>query len=612
MANEFGESLIRLSSDIDIIDFNSPTNTPSFRYIDNTLIVDAPTMNDVRFSSLGYSGRPLKEYNYQSRTISFDIEISGSTDNVLLSNVEKLRRVFSFATSSLYLAGGGYNSALAYSSSSFPISDTGDSGLMFTFRLGKDGGSGITKETGTTDSYTDNALSCRVLQADMIAIDSGISAARTKTNGVSSVKTRKYTIKLECEPYLYMRPRRIATISHPGLREGLVSPANSDINRIFITSGIIGSEPAPTRIVTQLAGATAIIMGRDAGVSMVNCPAYPVFSGSGRNDLYSTGDIRSATGKIYKIKITVTGAQDSFAYSTNNGSSYSANIPITPYVTYTIDTVSGRTADVYFATQTGHVVNDVWTFNSHQVVKDISVTHDVYANRNNAYSETGTLATSIIYNVPFGCHSRYKLYLKFSKTGFDPELSAKIYYGGYDIVKLYSGGMSTDWTVPATTNTNWVDVAIIDLTANAVSGFQHPVSAAEIKIEIYARSRTTISNPANITIQHAYLIPCPDENSWFHSGWTEDGDQYEHFCNYDMSNPYMIETLAPSVSGYRRIMPLNGTYGGDMLTLIPQIDNTIVMIPVEGGFSDWRKSSFLGTGYTGAVEISYKPRYLVI
>lgn len=613
MANEYASSHMELAGDYDGIHFIGSLTT-DFRYLDDTLIIETPDVEESRFSSVAYAGRTLKDISYKTRKISFDIEIYGASDNAVLSNVERLRALLSRTTSPLYLAGGAYNLTHNYSSSGFPLHDTGDSGLIFGFRLGKDAGPAITTENDASNSYTNNVLYTRVLKAYMTSSERYFTSARQKSvNGVMKYY-RAYTLELECEPYLYMRPRKIVEIAEPGLKSGDVSPINSNVNRIIISgANVVGSEPAPTRIMTHLSGAQGIVMGRDAGISMVNCPSFPVQStGSGLNDIYVTGDYRSATGKIYKVKISSTGgARDQIRISTNNGSSYGASQDLYAHAPYQL---GSDNAYVYFEHSTGHTLNDVWTFNSHQVYKVVNYTRDVYANRNEAYSEDGLYVTSLYFNVPYGCHSRYKVYITFTATGYTPELSGKIFYGGYGTSyggKLYSGGSKFDWIAPGVV-TNWADIALIDLTASAVPGFMHPAASGEVKIDILTRSIGTISNPASLEIESVYLIPCPDENSWFHAGWTDDGDEYEHYCNYDMDNPYMVETIQQGVGSYRRVMPLNGTYGGNFLTLIPKLDNTIVMVPLFTTTTNWRETIFPEASYTGYTSVSYKPRYLVL
>lgn len=612
MADEYASSYMGFYSDYDSISFIGSLTT-DFRYLDDTLTIETPEKEEIRFSSLGYSGHSLKDVIYKSRKISFDIEIYGNTDKLVLANVERIQAMLSRTTSPFYLGGGAYNFSHSYSTSGFPTYDTGDSGLIFGVRMGKDGGTGITTESGNTDSYTDNVLYTRVLSAHMTSSSIYFSSARQKSvNGVNKY-FRTYTIDMECEPYMFMRPRRVVSIPEPGLKEGLVSPSNSDTNRVIISgSSIAGTEPAGTRILTHLYGAQGIIIGRDAGISMVNCPAFPEqTTGSGKNDIYVTGDYRNTAGKTYKVKISATGARDSIQISTNGGASYGASQELYAFAPYQL---GSDNAYVYFESETGHTLNNVWTFVSHQTVKDVSDTIDVYANRTSAYTDNGLLVTSLYYNIPYGCHSRYKVYVKISSTGYTPELSAKMYYGGYNTSgghKIYSGGAQFDWTTIAESS-NWADLALIDLTASAMPASMHPSASGEVKIEIYTRAIGAIQNPASLTIDLAYLIPCPDENSWFHAGWTDDGSQYEHYCNYDMDNPYMAESLAPDEGSYRRVMPLNGTYGGNFITLIPKLDNTLVMIPLDGNATDWRRTSFGGSGQTGRTEISYKPRYLVL
>lgn len=610
MANDFTTSYMALLSDIDEIDFiGAGTN---FQYMDDTLSIDTPDVEESRFSSSSYAGRGLKDVVYKTRNIKFEIEVYGTNDGDLMNNVARLRRLISISTSPFYLSGGAHELISDYTNYTRQTGETGDSGLLFGIRVGKDAGTSYTGELQIVYGNK-NIIFARVIKAHMTGGERYFSASRTRTvNGVAK-KSRLYSIELECEPYLFSPSRLIKVVGEPGLKEGQVSPVNAYTNRIIIPAAdIVGTEPALTRITTHIAGGQGIIIGRDAGISMLNSPAFPkMTTGSGLNDIYVLGDVRNATGKSYKVRISATGAQDSVQISTNGGSSYGASTPISALSRIQL---GSDNAYIYFEKQTGHTLNNEWTFYSHQTVTYLNSTKDIYANRNATYQETGYLVGTLYYVIPPGCHSRYKLYGRVATTGFTPELSSKIYYGGYSdwtVSKLYSGGAQSDWTTIAETS-NWADLGIIDLTSNGMPSSMHPGASGEIKIEIYARTLSTIQNPANITIDLVYLFPCPDENSWFHAGWTDDGDQHEHYCNYDLSAPYMVETMLSGSGVYGRVMPLNGTYGGNYITLIPNVDNTIMMVPLDSGTSDWRRTEFLNIGQTGYTTISYKPRYMVL
>ena len=611
MAHEFTTSFMQLHGDYDTIEFVG-TVSPNFKYIDNTLTIEQPEADVVRFSSLSYSGHAIKNVSYKTRTITLSLYIYGDTDNDVLNNVTRLQTLLSRTTSPFYLAGGEYDGGSAYSSFGFPNDDTGDSGLIFSFRLGKDGGAAITTETNASDDYTNNALQARVLRAELKNSNLMFSSAANMHVDGANKKVRQYDLTLECEPYLHMRARRLVQIDEPGLYDGLVSPNTSNINRIILAQGaVIGSEPAPTRIVTHLQGAYGMIVGRDVGTSMINAPSYPVFSGTGHNDMYVTGQYLNTTGKTWVVKIVATGP-DKFAYSVNGGS-FSASQTINPQTSYQL---GSDNIYIFFDTDSNHNADDTWTFRSHQTVYQPGGSDfDIYTNRDAAYSENGVFVRSLYFNVPWQCRSRYKLIVTVSNlVGYTPEFASKIFYGGYadTVQKLWSGGAISDWVVSGNSS-NWIDVGLLDFTANATPALSHPFSVGEVRIDLYTRSISTIANPATVNFGYAYLVPCPDENSWFQPLWSDDGDQYEHFCNYDMENPYMVESYHPEYGSYRRSMPLNGTFGGNFITLIPQLTNTIIMIPViASSKTNWRESIInAGFGHTGETIISYKPRFLV-
>lgn len=636
----YNTSLLVIKDEISTIDFIS---SAIYQYLDGTFEVEQPEISDIRSTSLMYGGRPIKEMQYGTRKLRFSFRILGTTDNDVTTYLNNLQIVLSKLNSKLYIDGGAYRASTAYSTTTVGDQDTGDSGVLVEFRLGKsDTSTSITMEAGTSAStrLLEYRYISRALRGTIKGITDNVSSARTATSNGSAYKFRTYEIELECEPYFSLPSTAIVSgnatdsrISGLDMYSGSIEPYTaSRHNRIIIPANLIyGTEPAPTRISTRVIGGWGALMARDVGVSILNAPSAPIFTGSGIDDLFVSGhylypDVSNTNGTLSsKCIVEITSINpDVYRYSTNGGSSWTTNNTLTSSVSSKQKTILNSYAGysisdgitIEFHNHLGHAVGAKWEFYTHQSWIPLSGVTDMYANRAYVYSDDGHFTKQIGITVPKQCKGKYKVYYVFARSNLpSPEMSMKLYYLGYNTVssqRLYSGGANYEWVAPGL-NSNFVDLGVLDFTASGTPALSHPGASAQIELQIYVRTSETITNPSTITSDGIYLIPCGDNNSWIHAAWTDDEDGYETFCNYDMANPYMVETKSPLDSRiFRRSMPLNGSYGGNFITLIPGDINTILMFPIFSTTTDWRQSTIPAGSYCETPRIAHKPRFMVI
>ena len=294
---------------IELVAVYSPNN--AYVLLEQSLNIEHPESEDMRISTT-YGGNPVRDMRYTTRKISFDFMIVGSSDKDVATKSEAFSVIFSKIISKLYLDGGAYNSPSEYANAPRKFLDVGEGGVSIQIRIGKASETTqITRENGTLDFY-EHTYSSRVLVARMLATEDYASSARKMTVAGQAKYVRTYKMELECEPYFSMQPMSIISgnagleipnganaIQFPSLKSADVYPYSgttiADVNRILIAPyNVHGSEPAPTRISTVVNGGTGILIARDAGISILNAPSVPVYTGSsGKDNLFVTGQYES-------------------------------------------------------------------------------------------------------------------------------------------------------------------------------------------------------------------------------------------------------------------------------------------------------------------------------
>lgn len=626
---------LTLKSDLESVDFINDSNA-KYYLLDETFQAPPPTPVEIRAS--GGTGRILSR-SYDNRTVNFAYMVKGNTYEDVMASISKVFRIMEFASQEQYLDGGSYTGTLNFGAGT----TTGDNGVILRVKVYTPASPAtLDKEDGTT--YADT-------RTYTMKVISG-SQEVTKLFNSASMGNSKFAydvrVTLICEPYALGDSRVIAEVDTPYL--GTISSTNAAYvnNKLIIDGSLIpGDAPALTRIYTAVTDAHGIIMGRDAGNSLVNCPSFPVMiAGTGTNDMMVTGICESTTQYHCQVRISAAGATDYFEYSTNNGGSWSSAQAIVPHKKFAIGTTG---ASVYFFTKTGHTESDVWKFRTNQsyVLPDTTPDDDdptavtIYnpaapGTYTNLFTRSGMEVTSFYLNIPQKARGKYKIVAYVSgNAGLNPadaiELRLYATYLGYnaaesgDVVKTQNSLF--DWS----RRNGLIDFGTIDFTPFGTPATGHPGSSLRAKFSILVRSNYRFTSTATITINGIGIFPCSDNNSFLWTGWKVDGFGREVFCNYDYQNPYIAEVSAAypdkenmadaNFTNYTTIelddvstIALDETHVGNVLTLIPGVKNTIVFAPLTklGSTSFYKDFYFFNSSRTGSVVVAIRPRYLLV
>ena len=599
-----------LKNDFDSINFR---DTTGIKLEDGTFEVSDPDIDDIRFTSQRNS-RDLRYMIYKSRTIEFEFYVVGTTHADVTNIIQRISRMLNIAAQEQYINGGAYSHIGAYSQN-VGTNDTGDTGLILQFDL--DGTNEvITSEKTNLSTSAPLLYTARVISGylnSMEEIYTSIQKFGTKI-------FRKCSIELEVEPFFTRQSRIVSTFTD--LTSSPPSPYTvNETNRLFISgANIIGDAPALTRISTQITGGQGIIIARDAGISLLNSCTSPVYvpaTGTHKNDMFCWGFRETQTGYSVEVNIVSGGSPNQYQYRTNDGSGWSSwsssRTIVAKQPQELLDDVW-----IMFWTSTGHIATDIWTFQTHQTYTDISTTYNLFSNAAAMYTEDGFVTATKRFTIPPGCKSRYKVLLNFLNSDANLlEYSMNVSFLGYDgtAVRVTTGTQKFDWVRPPITS-RYVDLGIIDLNPTSSPFLLHPNTVTEMDITIYLRTEETLISGDDIVLDSIYLVPVQDDTGYFHCVWKFDYEGREVFSNYDPSNPYICEISHNVLDGASPdtafSVPLDATYAGNPITLIPGVTNTLLFLPIfSTNTSDWRIGS-LEAGDTGGGYIAIRPRFLNI
>ena len=590
-------SILKLKDDIQSVDF---INDTGYDLMDNTFNAQIPQRRETRIDSLrGGSTRDLLTSSYGLRTVNFDFRITGSSDSDVHSKITAITQMLVRSSAETYLSGGGYSASMSTTEGD----NTGDSGLVLEYQM-KVTSTSITNEDGDSDTDTGKVI-FRVVTGDIV-INNQLSASRS---GADLSYYATGSISLECEPFALGVARIIGSKSGQGYWSYPVTPDNTHTNKMFIDAvDVPGDAPALTRIYTQIVGGMSIIIARDAGVSILNSTTVAAFTGAGKNDMLSYGQSRNDTAHKFRVRIVGTGTPDTFQWSDDNGSSYTSAANI---VAKTPTKLGSYDVYVYFASSTGHTAGEYWSFVDSQSVLDAGGTAtDLYTNRDNYYAGS-SITGAASFTIPPGCMSKYRVYAHVS-TDIDMDLQMQI---------TFTGNTSTASTDPMkypwirTTRGTAVDLGVLDLSPKVLPFMSHPGAFAKGRIKIHARALEDLSSGDEVTFYSIFLVPAQDEYAYLHAAWDLDDTGREVYCNYDPNNPYIAEVSnnhMDSATELAYTVGLDYTNAGSVITLIPNVDNTLLFLPLYSvaSYVDWRTSIFSSSTYSGEVSVAIRPRYL--
>lgn len=627
--------MFTLKDDVESVNLIDGTN---YKLVDDSLVLSTPSKNERMNENAFFSGRDLMKMSYGSRSVEFQFYALGTTIAELSNNVSKIQRILTRAANHVYLR-GGYAGGLTggglmqdhvtYANGS----TTGDHGVVLQIRRGSDVIASLTQESNNSAASDVTPIyTLRVISGEVEIMEKGFASAMTMADGKYG---RLCRVVCRTEPFFIGPSRIISSVSDGNgywAGSSLQNLSNVRGNRIFVPAASVpGDADALTRIVTNMQGSTGVIIARDAGVSILNCPSVPtVVSGSGKADFFLFGNFRSNNSRPFRFKIESTGTPDTFSWSQRNynnttyvysGTTGRTGVAITPNVPQKLISGDGTVQhDIYIVwlSSTGHTAGNEWQFDPHQAYLGAGSAVNIYDPLfSGAYSETGMMIYSKYVNVPPGCRGKYKM---IAYIATDPgrllEYRMRVQYTGYN-------GSTFGTTEPQ--YYEWggpyggilADLGTIDLTSVSAPFLSHPHSYVQMLITIMARTTQTlpIVNPTNATVHGAYLIPASDEFAYMQAGWKYDGTGYEVYSNYDPTNPYIGEESANyfnnggnSATG-KLMVGLDATYGGNVVTLLPGVDQTLLFVPLFGVTSDWRRH-VLASGKTGNTYVAIRPRYL--
>ena len=629
-------SILRIQDDVESVDFIADSNG-IYKLLDATLDAPPPDAVDVRSSR---NSNRLIERTWRNRQVSFEFKVNEvpSVEDIFES-ITRVSRIIGRATNQTYLDGDSFSGT--------PDIDTlftGDAGCVLQIRFGPVGTTTLDDEDGGT--YTDSRILTTKIISGTMEVIAPMSITTQLDESSGEREAMRVRVNLECDPFFLGDPQIILEVDDPGYCQPPDNEGEYTVNKVLIPAGDIpGDVPALTRITTRVFNSLGIIMARHAGNCIINTPSYPVFSGSGAENMivggYSTDSAQFANELIMRVKVVATDAGgDSVQYSLNDGSSWSGSIVLEDHATVDI----GATGFYFtFFVKTGHTVDDYWRFRGNQsyLLPNVGSTIQVGlggAGDDAGYmSKDGTIVDSFYVNFPAEATGKYKVLCQMEwNQALDPEFRMQLAYrgfvsgtwwedtkdAGFDWVRGFEGYLR-----------NIVDLGTIDLTPSGAPSRGHPGSHSMATATLYVRGAENEAVDYQIGLTKVFLCPVQDDDGFLWAGWKFDGTGREVYSNFDVRNPYIAE-ISASMSDKDatntiyddatdvtlenvRVVSLDESHVGNMLTLMPGVDNTIVFAPLVTGLlgnPDFRGSYWntASVGITNAVTIAIRPRYLIV
>lgn len=590
--------------------YDKDTN-PYFSLSDNTFKMSVPEKVEIRVDDNFFAGRNLQRMEYGPRQVTFDARVMGTTEKAVSENVSKIQRLLSRAGSLTYLQGGAYNQNV----SMIEGSDTGDHGVILQLKRGDDSHGNITNEMTDNSTALQGLFTMKVIGGD-IEVTDNIFGSADRTGKNPNLYYRNCTITLQTEPFILGASRIIMSTATPGFKNSPVTGGSNTVRAFVQAADVPGDVEALTRVGTKLNNAQGIIIARDAGISVLNCPSYPVVSG-GKDDIFVYGQILNTGNLALRIQIVAGGGgTNTFRFSNDNGSTWGSTQNVVAWTPISLVPFAGGAsgAFVVFGSATGFTTNQYWTFINHQSFVAGASAIDAYDNRNDFMTDSGKAIHSFYVNIPPGCRSRYKM-LAYITSDIYCEYRMRVNFIGRasDVSRVATEPQHYEWTGPFLGR--MLDLGVIDFTSLSVPFMSHPYAGTVLQVTIYARTMEQILVDPSGSVQflRGHLVPVQDEFGYMQAGWKTDGSGREVYSNYDAGNPYVAEESVNKFDGDltgRISMGLDMTYGGNVITLIPNIRQTLMFVPLISVSTDWRASTLGTNGETGDTYLAIRPRYL--
>jgi len=600
---------LRLQDSVEYVDFISDA-TSTYYLLDGTFDAPVPDPIERRLELMNPVSRNLISRSYENREITFLYQIKATTRKGIMDAANKVFRILARANLNKSISGGIIDGKFDYYPAANDETYSGDGGVVLKIQFGPTTGSNYTDELGTTRA--DNRVYIFRVIAGEQTLNNLFSADGVAINDGGFLAT-EVELMLECEPLAVGPPREVADVAN---LYSIPYPAGTSgrTNRIVITgANIPGSHDALVRMTTNTNG-NGMIIARDYGRSIWNTPSLPKNISSG---LYSTqfipyGDVESSTGKLYEIYVNSLSPLN--VKHRVDGGTWSANYDAsTPFVRHEIETGVGYFTTV--AAPSGLTPTNTLAFNTHQAYIAMGNTSDMYTNLATFMSDDGYSVTNAYVVAQPGVSGRYKIIASIDMDTANIEAQAYVFASNSVVT---SDAFKTNWIRPPANTVYWMaDLGVIDFTPRGSRGADHPDTTIVYGISLRFRLLEAVSASSDLTINGIYLIPCDDANSYIHAGWNTSRDGIEVYSNFNPSAPYIAESVVDyrTTSGAvdNLIVPLDESHQGSMITLIPNVTNTIMCVPIFGSQTrEFRDKSTTTSTNTDRATVVIRPRYLLV
>lgn len=616
---------LQLRDGIDSIDFINDSGG-NFFLLDETFSMGEPSLNEVDGAYISVWGQSINARKFGPREVSFSVLIKGSTRSNAIAQLDRLTRMALRSVNERHFSGAAYQETFSYNPTSGAVIP-GNHGLQLIMRYGEQTSENVTGEFG--QSYNDDYTIAFYVIAIQVKETNIINTETTVTLG-GSPSILGVDVVLTVSPFGYGNPRRITLPSglQPYGFSVFPSPyASSPVNygaRVVIPgSQIPGSGEALTQFtfnVNEHLGygyGDGVIIGREAGRSLVNCPSQFYNLDSNYAETISSYVVPvgydTSTNNYYDIRFIATNPVQ-VQYRTNGGS-WSSTVTPSAYQIVQVNSsfgfyvVSNNLSGV--SINTNHVFRSFATSYWSPVRPQINISSDVLSDLR---SETGYGVNSRSLIVQPGVHGKYKILCQMSSS-VRLEYMAEVYMTvGNKSASMYRTG----WLqISPGLNAGTIDFGVLDLSPLAMSSAVLPGAFARISIVVFARIVSGDSS-GTITPGTIMLVPFDDERSYVRIAWgSKIWDGMQVVSNFNPRNPIIAmssrdlrESFNPN-DIFNVFSSSNYSMDGGTITLVPGVDNTLVVIPTFSGLLDPTYRGSMFTTGIGARRpmLSIRPAY---
>jgi hypothetical protein len=615
---------LELKDDIDSIDFLSTTQS-AFSLIDGTFQMSDPEydVSDEKYVSQWLGAMNSRKYG--PREVSFSVIIRGQTRDNVLSALGRLIRMASRSMSSRHKNASSFFTRYGHNPF-FAANVPGQQGLQLILRYGNSSPQNRTGVFG--QSYTDNLETYfYVISMDVSNLQL-FSTEQSMTLGGREV-LYSVDIKLSVSAFGYGNPVQISIATGSGGFSAFPAPIESNgygAKTFIPASQVPGEGEALTHItmnvhnVPGFGSGSGVIIARDVGRSLLNCPSAFVNSTTNQPHILSNTIIPlgydTATNNYYDVQITQTNPLR-VRYRINGGA-WSSNIIPSAY--QVINVASGAGYDFSFlvtTTQVSDIYNNVILrcySSGYFAPPPSSISIGTYLSLFLGENGYGLQDMRIV--VPEGVHGKYKILFGVTTGSGNVvlEYRATLFAEGPNYTNTI---YRTNWvSLPPLTSMGMVDLGVLDLSVASTPQTMLPGGYSLFQISVSGRLVSNVTG-GTVTPYGIWLVPCDDERSYLRVAWNviSNWPGFQLITNFDPRKSLITmvnrdyRTGFSGISQPSMVTSLQQTHEGAPITLIPNIENTLLFIPLFGVNQDYR-TAIPTTGIrTGTTTLSIRPAY---